>query len=185
MADCIVLQSTHPTQGHKFPCCFPGRTMRSEFTSQERLKQCWWKASTYLIRWGTHSMFGVLEVKGEATDASCSDKEMPTWAIFKAWKQRVSLLCLHTHRCLSWGHTGKARQASYRMARGPKHEPGGDQNLFCLLHNKETALGHLAKEVSILITESLCGLGQNLPKPSTSVPPSRRMEISVSQGYYV
>lgn len=31
----------------------------------------------YLMRWGTHSMLAVFEVKGEATDASCSDSEMP------------------------------------------------------------------------------------------------------------
>lgn len=38
----------------------------------------------YLMRWGTHLMSAIFEVKGEATDASCSDSEMPAWAIFKA-----------------------------------------------------------------------------------------------------
>ena len=33
---------------------------------------------------GTHSMLGVREVKGEATDASASDSEMPAWAVFNA-----------------------------------------------------------------------------------------------------
>lgn len=65
-----------------------------------------------------------------------------------------------------------------RVACGRKHEPREDQILFCPLHNRETTLGHLA-EKAILTTESLCGLGQNPPKPSTSVPPSRRMERSV------
>lgn len=30
-------------------------------------------------------MFGVEEVKGEATEASSSDREIPLWALFKAW----------------------------------------------------------------------------------------------------
>lgn len=30
-------------------------------------------------------MLGVLEVKGDATEASSSDKEMPPWALFSAW----------------------------------------------------------------------------------------------------
>lgn len=43
---------------------------------------------TYLMRWGTHLMLAVLEVKGDATDASCSDNEMPAWATFKAWNDK-------------------------------------------------------------------------------------------------
>lgn len=31
-------------------------------------------------------MLGIWEVKGEATEASCSEREMPAWAIFRAWK---------------------------------------------------------------------------------------------------
>lgn len=30
-------------------------------------------------------MFGVVEVKGEATEASSSDREIPLCALFKAW----------------------------------------------------------------------------------------------------
>lgn len=30
-------------------------------------------------------MLGVFEVKGDATEASSSDKEMPPWALFSAW----------------------------------------------------------------------------------------------------
>lgn len=45
----------------------------------------------YLMRRGTHSMLAVFEVKGEATDASCSDKEIPAWAIFKAWNDKSVL----------------------------------------------------------------------------------------------
>lgn len=115
---------------------------------QERLKQCWWIVLTYLISWGTHSMFGVLEVKGEATDASCSDKEMPTWAIFKAWKQRVSLWFMHTHIHLSWG---LIRKGSVKLSTGglwaqtlPRRWP---QTLFCLSHKKEMVLGHPVKEI--------------------------------------
>lgn len=37
------------------------------------------------MRLGTQEMFGVLEVKGEATDASSSDREMPLCALFRAW----------------------------------------------------------------------------------------------------
>lgn len=39
----------------------------------------------YLIRLGTQEMFGVVEVKGEATEASSSDREIPLCALFKAW----------------------------------------------------------------------------------------------------
>lgn len=38
----------------------------------------------YLIRLGTQEMFGVVEVKGEATEASSSDREIPVCALFKA-----------------------------------------------------------------------------------------------------
>lgn len=38
----------------------------------------------YLIRFGTQEILGVLEVKGDATEASSSDKEMPPCALFKA-----------------------------------------------------------------------------------------------------
>lgn len=34
-------------------------------------------------------MLGIWEVKGEATDASCSDNDIPAWAIFKAWNTPV------------------------------------------------------------------------------------------------
>lgn len=37
------------------------------------------------MRLGTQEMFGVEEVKGEATEASSSDREIPLWALFKAW----------------------------------------------------------------------------------------------------
>lgn len=40
--------------------------------------------SCYLMRLGTQEMLGVEEVKGEATDASSSDREMPLWARFRA-----------------------------------------------------------------------------------------------------
>lgn len=39
----------------------------------------------YLIRFGTQEMLAALEVKGEATDASSSESEMPPWALFRAW----------------------------------------------------------------------------------------------------
>ena len=41
-------------------------------------------ASRYLMRLGTQEMFAVEEVKGEATEASSSDREIPLWALFKA-----------------------------------------------------------------------------------------------------
>lgn len=33
---------------------------------------------------GTHSMLGCLEVNGDATEASASDREIPAWAAFSA-----------------------------------------------------------------------------------------------------
>ena len=35
------------------------------------------KVTTYLITVGTHSIFGFLEVKGLATEASASDRDIP------------------------------------------------------------------------------------------------------------
>lgn len=40
------------------------------------------------MRLGTQVMFDVVEVKGEATEASSSDKEIPLWALFRAWVKR-------------------------------------------------------------------------------------------------
>ena len=37
-----------------------------------------------LMRVGTQEMLAFFEVKGEATEASASDKEMPAWAAFRA-----------------------------------------------------------------------------------------------------
>lgn len=42
------------------------------------------KIHAYLISSGTHAMLGVRDVKGEATDASCSDSDIPACATFKA-----------------------------------------------------------------------------------------------------
>ena len=39
---------------------------------------------TYLITVGTHSILLFLDVKGEATEASASDSEIPACAIFNA-----------------------------------------------------------------------------------------------------
>lgn len=40
------------------------------------------------MRLGTQEMFGVEEVKGEATEASSSDSEIPLWAFFRAWVKK-------------------------------------------------------------------------------------------------
>lgn len=39
---------------------------------------------TYLISVGTHSILGFLEVKGEATEASASERDIPACAVFRA-----------------------------------------------------------------------------------------------------
>lgn len=44
------------------------------------------------MRTGTQEMLGVLEVKGEATLASVSDREIPAWAAFRAWEEEEGLL---------------------------------------------------------------------------------------------
>ena len=44
---------------------------------------------------GTQVILGTLEVKGEATLASASDRDMPAWAAFRAWGP-------HTHS--HWSH---------------------------------------------------------------------------------
>lgn len=47
---------------------------------------------TYLMTRMTHSMFGMLEVKGAATEASASDREIPACAAFKAYIRTKPLL---------------------------------------------------------------------------------------------
>ena len=37
---------------------------------------------------GTQVMFASLEVKGEATLASVSEREIPAWAAFNAWGEK-------------------------------------------------------------------------------------------------
>lgn len=59
------------------------------------------------MRLGTQEIFGVLEVKGEATDASSSEREMPPWALFRAWKRKKNvdmrklqrIIYFHSHFC--------------------------------------------------------------------------------------
>lgn len=46
----------------------------------------------YRIRFGTQAMLGVREVKGDATDASNSDSEIPPWALFSACN-KISNIC--------------------------------------------------------------------------------------------
>ncbi|TNN84079.1 hypothetical protein EYF80_005685 [Liparis tanakae] len=48
-------------------------------------------------------MLGVLEVKGEATEASSSDREMPPCALFRAWARKVIFAA-----CPSWGEKASA-----------------------------------------------------------------------------
>ena len=48
------------------------------------LKEVTRAARPSLINWGTQPMSACREVKGEATLASASDREMPTWAAFRA-----------------------------------------------------------------------------------------------------
>ena len=47
----------------------------------------------YLSTLGTQVMLGTLEVNGEATLASVSDREMPAWAIFRAWERGGTIDC--------------------------------------------------------------------------------------------
>lgn len=42
------------------------------------------RPALYLMRLGTQEMLAVLEVKGEATEASSSESEMPPWALLRA-----------------------------------------------------------------------------------------------------
>ena len=53
---------------------------------------------------GTQVMFASLEVKGEATLASVSEREIPAWAAFNAWGREVKLLKLNddTHYTKFW-----------------------------------------------------------------------------------
>lgn len=48
------------------------------------LTRCLTLCLLYLMRLGTQEMLGVVEVKGEATDASSSDREIPLCALFRA-----------------------------------------------------------------------------------------------------
>ena len=42
---------------------------------------------THLMMMGTQEMLGIFEVKGEATLASVSDREIPAWAVFRACRR--------------------------------------------------------------------------------------------------
>lgn len=44
------------------------------------------------MRLGTQEMFEVQDVKGEATEASSSDREIPLWALFRAWLREKTQL---------------------------------------------------------------------------------------------
>ena len=43
----------------------------------------------YLITFGTHVMLASFEVKGDATLASVSERDMPAWAAFNAWEEEM------------------------------------------------------------------------------------------------
>ena len=49
---------------------------------------------------GTQVILGTLEVKGAATLASASDKEMPAWAAFNAWRPEMLKTCYLVHEHL-------------------------------------------------------------------------------------
>lgn len=72
--------------------------LRTHFSASLKSKALWvfflikiWCARSwsgfYLMRLGTQEMFGVEDVKGEATEDSISDREIPLWALFKAWSR--------------------------------------------------------------------------------------------------
>jgi hypothetical protein len=71
--------------GHKaqtqYICFHSGKTYFFKKVSSKNIKI---SDLYYLIRFGTQEILGVLEVKGDATEASSSDKEMPPCALFKA-----------------------------------------------------------------------------------------------------
>lgn len=58
----------------------------SLFLRGKRPMQPWMLAN--LMTMGTQVMLGSLEVKGEATLASVSDREIPVWAVFSACRER-------------------------------------------------------------------------------------------------
>lgn len=47
------------------------------------------------MRLGTQEMLGVLEVKGEATEASSSDREIPPCALFSAFVEEKKTALMH------------------------------------------------------------------------------------------
>lgn len=61
-------------------------------------------------------MLGVRDVKGEATDASCSDSDIPACATFKAWKSHSSSVL-----------TRKTQQLTSQPSRDPLL-----QDMFCV-----------------------------------------------------
>lgn len=45
----------------------------------------------------THSILGIREVKGAATEASASDNEIPAWAAFRAYTHTKKYINKATH----------------------------------------------------------------------------------------
>lgn len=65
----------------------PRRLAGDRRGGQGRVGDCC-RETGYLMRLGTQEMLGVREVKGEATDASSSEREIPLCARFRAWGQK-------------------------------------------------------------------------------------------------
>ena len=51
----------------------------------------WWPHAAYLMIVGRQLMLGIFDVNGLATLASVSDREMPAWAAFSAWRTEIHI----------------------------------------------------------------------------------------------
>jgi len=51
---------------------------------------------------GTHWMLGILDVKGEATEASASDSDIPAWAVFSACRKYTIITSLIAYKTFEW-----------------------------------------------------------------------------------
>lgn len=108
------------------------------------------------MRLGTQEMFGVLEVKGEATEASSSDKEMPLWALFRAWWRRSrELNDFWGHQSL-WRCIGKPSLNHHINATQPMHWTNTTEGDLQTLHKRHYSTVQVSSMSLPIYSKLLC-----------------------------
>ena len=91
-----LMQGDHLTTTGNYMLCVIFSFILKEIYGYQRRNENIKKSN--LITVGTHDMLGTLEVKGEATDASASDREIPACAVRKAPQSLAPSPHIPTHK---------------------------------------------------------------------------------------